>query len=176
MAKRRSRAIADEPLANAWLYSCPIGLPTPQIAAVLGVVDHPITEVAAHLWQQDCHMANSFMDAYGYLKSYSFSPGHPVDWNALKDWMRIKTWQNGPNAQEPMEGGRFVGELVVIRQSQDAAESTLAFLMDIVQAHVQRSQRYHSQARILVVLEGWGHPMIAGRVGKRVAWVVNRLP
>ncbi len=74
-----------------------------------------------------------------------------------------------------MEAGRFVGELVVIRQSQDAAENTLAFLLDIVQAHVRWSQRHHAQARILVVLEGWDRPLLAGRVGKRVAWVVNRL-
>ncbi len=29
MAKRRSSAHAHEPLANEWLYSCPIGPPTP---------------------------------------------------------------------------------------------------------------------------------------------------
>lgn len=49
-----------------------------------------------------------------------------------------------------MEGGRFVGELVVIRQSQDAAENTLAFLLESVQAHARWSQRTHAQARILV--------------------------
>ena len=176
MAKRRSGATAHEPLANEWLYSCPISLPTPQIAATLGAADHPVTEVSAHLWQQDWQMANTLMEAYGYPKSHWFAPGRPVNWNSLEDWMLIKTWQYGPDTRRPMVGGRFVGELIVIRQSQDAAENTLAFLMDVVQAHVRWSGRHHSQARILVVLEGWDRPMLAGRVGKRVAWVVNRLP
>jgi hypothetical protein len=176
MPKRRFGALAQEPLANEWLYSCPTGLPTPQIAAALGASDHPVTEVSARLWQQDWQMANTFMEAYAYPKSYWFQPGRPVNWDGLNDWMLIKTWCNGPDARRPMEGGRFVGELVVIRQSQDAAENTLAFLLDIVQAHVQWSQRHHSQARILVVLEGWDRPLLAGRVGKRVEWVVNRLP
>jgi hypothetical protein len=177
MAKRRSGARAHEPLANEWLYSCPIGLPTPQIAAALGAADHPVTEVSARLWQQDWQMANTFMEAYGYPRSYWFPTERPLDWRALDDWMLIKTWQHEPGKRVPgVVRGRFVGELVIIRQSQDAAELLLIGLLDIVQAHVRWSQRHHSQARVLVVLEGWDRPLISGRVGKRVAWVVNRLP
>jgi hypothetical protein len=176
MAKRRSQARAHEPLENEWLYACPTGLPTPHIAAALGADDHPVTEVSAHRWQQDWQMANAFMEAYAYPTSYWFVPGRPVNWNGLNDWLLIKTWRNGPDARRPLEGGRFVGELIVIRHSQDAAEDTLAFLLDVVQAHVRWSRRHHSPARILVVLEGWDRPMLAGRVGKRVAWVVNQLP
>jgi len=176
MAHQRSGVTAHEPLANTWLYSCPTGLPMPQIVAALGAADHPRTEVSAHQWQQDWQMANTLMEAYGYPKTYWFEPGRPVDCNSLEDWIVIKTWQNGPDAHRPIVGGRFVGELVVIRQSQDAAENTLAFLLDIVQAHVRWSRKYHSPARIVVVLEGWERPILAGRVGKRVAWVVNRLP
>lgn len=175
MAKKGSSAL--EPLVNDWLYSCPSDMPTPHIAAALGADDHPVTEVSARQWQQDWRMANAFMEAYGYPRSYWFSPDRPVDWRALEDWILIKTWQNESGKRIPgVVRGRFVGELVVIRQSQEAAEVLLLHLISMAQAHVRWSQQHHARARILVVLEGWERPTLSGRLGKRVAWVVNRLP
>ena len=60
--KRRSGLDAP-PAENDWVYACPKGLPTAMIATVLGVVGQPITEVSARTWQQNWHMANTFMEA-----------------------------------------------------------------------------------------------------------------
>jgi hypothetical protein len=175
MANRKKYAAAHELLANEWLYACPAGTPTPQIAAALDIAGQPVTEVSARHWQQDWRMANDLMEAYGYPKTYWFRPGRPVGWDGLEDWVLIKTWQHGPMVRGNVTESRFVGELVVIRESQAAAENTLAFLLDIIQAHVIRSLKDHSRARIAVVLEGWERPTVEGRVRRRVGWLVNRL-
>ncbi len=175
----KGRARADAlPIANDWLYTSPEGLSTSEIVAVLGVVGQPVTEVSAHSWQQDWQMANTFMDAYGYPISYRFPPGKHVNWDAFNDWMLVKQSQSHRNARGRMEDFRFVGELVIVRASREATEDSLAFLLDIVQTHVDRSRnKSHSQARILLVLEGWERPTVAGRViGTRVAWSVNPMP
>ena len=70
---------------------------------------------------------------------------------------------------------RFVGELIMVRQSLDAAENTLAFLLDVVQARIEWSRK-HPQARIVVVLEGWDRPVIEGKTAKLPTWIVNPLP
>jgi hypothetical protein len=164
------------PAENGWVYACPTGLPTPKIAAAVGVVGQPVTEVSAHSWQQDWQMTNSFMDAYGYPKTYRFPPDEHVNWDAFKDWMLVK--QSQAQQTTHIEGFRFVGELVIVHASWEATEDTVAFLLDIVQAHVNWSHKqYHAQARIVLVLEGWERPSVEGRVvGKRVAWAINPLP
>jgi hypothetical protein len=166
------------PPENSWVYTCPKGTTTPEIAAALGVLGQPITEVSAQTWQQDWQMANAFMAAYDYPKELHWRPRQPVGWNGLEDWMLVKAVESERTVRGQLISSRFVGELVIVRHSWEAAENTLAFLLDIMQAKVDWwRKKYHSQAaRIVLVLEGWERPTLAGRVGKRVAWTVNPLP
>jgi hypothetical protein len=72
---------------------------------------------------------------------------------------------------------RFVGELVVVRTSWEADETTLALLLDVVEERVNWSRKqYHPRARIVVVLAGWERPVVVGQVGRRVVWSINQLP
>lgn len=181
MPTQREKATTHEPMANDWLYACPTGMPTPQIVTLLNIAGQPVTEVSARDWQQEWQMANDLMDAYGYRESYRWQLGQPVGWDSLNDWILIKQWQRGSVVLGSITGSQFAGELVVIRQSQYASEDVLAFLLDVIQAHVRRSLQLHSQARIVVVLEGWDRLVIEGRVGKgrvgrRVGWMVNPMP
>ena len=175
----KGRAQADaSPAENDWVYTCPKRLSTPAIAEALDVAGQPITEVSARAWQQDWQMANTFMEAYDYEKSYWFRPGEPVHWDAFHDWMLVKKTAFEFRADGRVSGSRFVGELVIVRRSWEAAENTLAFLLDIVQAHVDWTRKqHHGHARVVLVLEGWEQPTVAGRVaGKRVAWTINPCP
>lgn len=179
--KRKGRAKTEPgPIQNDWAYACPRRLPTPAIAEALDVIGQPITEVSASTWQQDWQMANTFMEVYAYPKTYWFRPGEPVHWDAFNDWMLARKTAFEFKADGRVGASHFVGELVIVRQSWEAAENTLAFLFDIVQASVDWTcKQHHGHARIVLVLEGWERPTVTGKVGKRgkqVEWVINALP
>jgi hypothetical protein len=179
------RARVDRtPTATDWLYACPSGLPTSAIAASLGVVGQPVTEVSARTWQHDWDMANTFMEAYGYPKNYWFSPGEPVHWDGFEDWMLIKKTVSEHDARGRLTQFRFVGETIIVREGMKATEGTLAFLLDVVSFHIRNLlKRYDythvnpSHARVVVVLDGWEKPLVAGRVTgqHRVAFQVNQM-
>ena len=177
--KRRQQQARTEalPRENDWVYTCPKGVATREIAAALGVVEQPLTEVSAQTWQQDASMANSFLDAYDHPKEWRWLPGEPVEWKLFEEWMLQKAEQAELTASRRVATVRFLGELIIVRRSWEAAEHTLAFLLGIVQAHIDWSyKQYHPQARIVLVLEGWERPAITGSIGKQVAWTVNPLP
>lgn len=177
--KRRQQRLQTDvpPRENDWVYSCPRGMATREIAAALGVVGQPITEVSAQTWQQDAHMANSFMDAYDSPMEWRWPPGEPIGWKLFEEQMLAKAQQTELTASGRIANIRFLGELVIVRRSWEAAETTLAFLLDVMQAHVDRSRKqYHSHARIMLVLEGWERLIITGKIGKQVVWAVNPVP
>ena len=164
-----------EPRGNDWVYMCPKGMATSEVAAVLGVVGQPVTEVSAQTWQQDAQMANSFMEAYNAPREWRWLPGEQVGWGLFEEQMVAKSEQTERTASGRIATIRFVGELIMVRQSLDAAENTLAFLLDVVQARIEWSRK-HPQARIVVVLEGWDRPVIEGKTAKLPTWIVNPLP
>jgi hypothetical protein len=177
-SKRREQ-LHTPPPANDWLFACPKGLPTARIAAALTVTGRPVTEVSARSWQADWQMANTLMDAYGslpYLPNMRWLPGEPVGWQ-LRDWIVVKRYQSTGTVRRGVQITRFVGELILVRESWVASENVLAFLLDIVDAQVKWSRKHDRPlARIALVLEGWEKATVEGRVGHRVAWAVNPLP
>jgi hypothetical protein len=178
-AKRRQQRLRADapPRENDWVYSCPKGMATREVAAALGVVGQPVTEVSGQTWQQDAHMANSFMDAYDSPMKWRWLPGEPVGWKLFEEQMLAKAEQPERTASGRITNVRFLGELVIVRRSWEAAERTLAFLLDVVQAHIDWSRKqYHPRARIVLVLEGWERLAITGTIAKPVAWAVNLLP
>jgi hypothetical protein len=177
--KRRQQRARTEapPCENDWVYTCPKGVATREIAVALGVVGQPLTEVSAQTWQQDASMATSFLDAYDHPKEWRWPPGEPVGWGLFAEWMFQKATQAERTVSGRIATVRFLGELIIVRRSWEAAEHTLAFLRSIVQAHIDWSyKQYHPQARIVLVLEGWERPAIIGWIGKQGAWTVNPLP
>jgi len=141
------------------------------------VEGQPVTEVSARTWQQDWQMANSFLEAYDFPKEWRWLPGELVGTKLLGEWILEKTVETERTASGRIANERFVGELVVVRTSWEAAENTLALLLDVVEERVNWSRKqYHPRARIVVVLEGWERPFVAGKVGRRVAWSINQLP
>ena len=178
--KRREQRLraAAPPRENDWVYSCPKGMATREIAAALGVVGQPVTEVSAQTWQQDAHMANSFMDAYYSPMEWRWLPSEPVGWKLFEEQMLAKAEQSELTASRRIANIRFLGELVIVRRSWEAAETTLAFLLGVVQEKVDWAHKqYHpAHARIVLVLEGWGRLAITGTIGNQVAWAVNPFP
>ena len=166
-------------LDNEWLFSCPRNSLMMEIAASLDMIAEPITEVTAgKQWQGNWQMANSFMEAYGYPEDHRFTAGVPVAWDSFNDWMLAKQ----SKVQISARGGGVVfhpvGELVIVRRSWEAAEKTLAFLLDVVEDHVNRLRKRYNpdRARIALVLEGWERPSVVGRVRKRTIWSIQPLP
>lgn len=176
---QRRRRLANQdapPPDNDWLYSCPEGMPASEVAAALGVSGGPITEVDGAIWQRDWEMANAFMDEYGMPR---FPEGQAVNWNAFEDWMLLKRSHSQVAPRGNLVDVSFMGEMVLVRHSYAAANNVLALLADIMQAHIDRARRNRRitpHARILLVLEEWKHPVLAGRVGRQVRWSVNSLP
>jgi hypothetical protein len=178
-SQRRNGSLQTEvpPPANDWVYACPRELATSDIAAALRVEGQPATEVSARTWQHDWQMANSLLDAYDRPHGWRWLPGEPGDNKLLGEWILGKSVETERTASGRIANERFVGELVVVRTSWESAENTLALLLDVVEERVNWSRKqYHPRARIVVVLEGWEHPFIAGKVGRRVAWSINQLP
>jgi hypothetical protein len=177
--KRRNGSLQTEvpPPANDWVYACPRELATSDIAAALRVEGQPVTEVSARTWQHDWQMVNSLLDAYDRPREWRWLPGEPVDNKLLGEWILGKSVETERTASGRIANERFVGELVVVRTSWEAAENTLALLLDVVEERVNWSRKqYHPRARIVVVLEGWERPFVAGKVGRRVIWSINQLP
>jgi hypothetical protein len=176
------RAAANRsPTETNWLYACPLGLPTSAIASYLDVVSQPITEVSARNWQHDWDMANAFMEAYGYPL---FELGEPVHFDRFKDYLLNKETVSERDVRGRLTQLTFLGETVIVRDSAAAAEGTLAFLLDVVSFKLMGllnsyyfAHENPSDARVVLVLEGWDKPLVAGRVaGHRVAWQVNQMP
>ncbi len=166
-----------EPRENDWVYTCPKAMATSEVAAVLGVVGQPVTEVSAQTWQQDAQMANTFMEAYNAPSEWRWLPGERVEPGLFEEQTVAKAEQTEQTASGRIATIRFVGELIMVRQSWEAAENTLAFLLDTVQARIEWSRKqYHPQARNVVVLEGWDRPGVEGKTAKLPTWIVNPLP
>lgn len=166
MGKRRPLA----PIENDRLYSCPVGMPTSAIVAALGAVDYPRIELSAKHWDEFWRMRNDLLRAEGYTDPRWYSrPDQRPNWDSLNDLILMRS----------LEGNRFVGELVVIRDIPTPAPQNLIHLVDhmVGQSHNWSHQGVSADRRILVVLEGWENPVLAGRWPRqsRFALFVNFL-
>lgn len=177
MGKRK----ALEPQITDWLFSCPATMPTERVAALLQVTGQPITELSAQHWREAWQVGNDMLRAYGYPERYFYHPGQKVGWGSISDWMFVKCWgeEKGPDTKTDRNTNKkFLGELILIRESRNEVVVQLAFLVDSVQAYIQHVQRMRPPAtgRLIVVLAGWTDSVLAARIGgHRVAWVVNPL-
>lgn len=169
------------PQPNQWLFSCPLRLPTATIIATLGMTRSGITEVDAYSWQGEWDMANAFVREYGYDEPVlsEFSAGFSVNWDALRDWMFIRTGIDDPTSVSP--NSNFVGEILVIRRCRLEQEQILGFVASMVAADVdwESKKRHHPDPVLAVrpvalVLEDWKSSIL--RYTKREAWIVNSWP
>jgi hypothetical protein len=165
MGKRKT----IEPQPNEWLFSCPATMGTSQIIATLGVPHQPVTEFSARKWDMAWRMGNDILRTYRIPQSYE--PGQEVGWEDLKDWVLGKCHE---------ESGRFMGELIIIRESRPEVTTNLAFFVDTVNAYIQELQKKNQRtiAKIVVVLSGWVEQTLQGRIAglHRVAYIVNTFP
>jgi hypothetical protein len=164
-----------EPQANDWLYACPIGLPSAQIAAALGVPGQPITEMSGRGWDDYRQLMQEIDRAYNYGRFYiDHSSGQP-NWNAINDLMLNKCVEGNWK-----DGWRFVGELVILRDISTPPSVNLLSFVETVAGHIRaipRRRLWPITGRIVLGLEGWTQPALVGRTSwGRVAWVVNPLP
>jgi hypothetical protein len=164
--RRQQRAQTEAPpRENDWVYTCPKGVATREIAAALGVVGQPLTEVSAQTWQQDASMANSFLDAYDHPKEWRWLPGEPVEWKLFEEWMLQKAEQAELTASRRVATVRFLGELIIVRRSWEAAEHTLAFLVMTSGTHVGSAARSNSAKAPMT--EGENGAVRRGRLRRR---------
>ncbi len=166
---------------NQWFYSCPTAIATPRIVRLLGAENQSVTELSAHDWNESWNVYHDFMRAYNYPRQHLLTSKERHMWDELADWMFAKVWDSH---------GTFQGELLIIRECNAMSASAVKNVKKVVSItrdyveHIQQlrfqgriPQTNQTQARILLVLEGWEGATFAVETAKRreILFKVNHL-
>jgi hypothetical protein len=181
-----SKSKRSSPLSNELLYTCPIELPTPAIAATLGASGYWVAEVSARDWNDATTDEDAFWQvacALGYRDWRTIRPGSTVGALGPLGY----PGKGVPGIVAPLDTARrsesIKDELIIIRDAYRAPAGLLAKVLDgLLGPGTKRpwtfgGARRHDMPGWLLVLEGWKEPALDARgLAHRVSMVVNPLP
>lgn len=182
MGKRRPLM----PMANDWLYSCPVGASVAAIRAALSMPSEPLSEFSAREWEVPGRLGFDLFRAAGEPEYWRPFGDASDDWTTLMldEVLFSKSWGLFRIVNGHKESAPFRGELMVVRDIRDispAAAQSLATLLSWSQSKlpwIEKNRRSHalqSHAKIAVVLDGWDRSSFTS-VRPKLALVVNPLP